>query len=63
MYLILYPSPRLDTEENYNSIFTTDMHRAYKCLNEKDVRIFKLDTLAEVKNIEVTYQEVVKEMT
>ena len=45
------------------SNFTTDMRKVAESLKEPGVKVYKLDSLTEVKNIEVTYQEIVKEMT
>jgi len=65
MYLILYPSNRMVSgpdKEVFDSIYTIDMHRVSKALSEKEVRVFKIDSLTEIKSIDITYQEVTKEM-
>ena len=64
MYLILFEHQGISGthQGTYEHIFTTDMHRVSKALESKECRVFKVDSLTEVKEIEVTYQEIVKEM-
>jgi len=47
-------------KDNYISYFTDDMHEAREAL-EDGARVYKLDSLTELKKIEVTYQEVTME--
>lgn len=72
MYLILrkndnghnFLSPTGMREENtYSSIFSEDIPYVSQCMSKPGVKVYKIGSLTEVKNIEVTYQEIVKEMT
>ena len=68
MYLILTPfrplvyKPLMNLTE-FVSNFTSDMRKVAESLKEPGVKVYKVDSLTEVKDIEVTYQEIVKEMT
>ena len=64
MYMILHPtSGMMSCERNgvFQALFTDDLHRVSQALDEKNVRVFKLDSLVEVKDIEITYQEITNE--
>lgn len=64
MYLILFPNTSmLRTNNNtWEHVFTQDMYRVSQALNQPEVKVFKLDGLTEIKEIEVTFQEIPKEM-
>ena len=68
MYLILFPdtsnimrgSMAVSTE--FNSIFTTDMNRVSKALENKDVQVYSLNRMTRIRDVKVTYEEVTQEM-
>jgi len=60
MYMVLYPSTpgSGNTEELYNVLYTTDTHNVSKALTKVGVRVFRIDDLTEIKEIEISYKEV-----
>ncbi len=67
MYLILYPSRGMisisQNNECFDSVFTHDLHRVSEALKINGVRVYKIDSLTEIKSVEVSYTEVPKELT
>ncbi len=66
MYLILMPqisqfNAYID-KENFNPGFTTDIERVMDALKSEGARVFKIDSLTEIKNIKATYEEITTEM-
>jgi hypothetical protein len=64
MYLILFPHQGISSSHTntFEAIYTKDMHRVSEALKLPNIKVFKLDSLVEIKEIEVTYQEIPKEM-
>lgn len=64
MYLILLLNDDLlhqrTPNECYQSCFTDDIEKVSKCLKD-GAKVYKLDSLTKVKEIEVTYQEITEE--
>lgn len=64
MYLILYPKNNSLGQHKhvvFESVFTEDKYYVAQCLEEAGVKAYKLDSLTELTEIEVTFQEVTKE--
>lgn len=70
MYLILFPESEnsyndLEPDEEivtFDSFFTCSKIKAYEALKKEGVKVYKLDNLQEVNNIELTFQESIKEL-
>lgn len=65
MYLILYPQ---NNGINYSAdIFqpscTSDMQKVSEALKKTGVRVYKLDSLTEITGVDITYQEIPKELS
>ncbi len=54
--------PQGERENAFFSFFTDDMKVVSEYLKKPEVKVYKLDRLTEVKEIEVTYLEIIKEI-
>lgn len=64
MYLILteYTDMCGYVSGKFEPMFTSDLHRVSFALKKENVRVFKIDTITEVKEVEVSYNEITTEM-
>ncbi len=66
MYLILHEEKGMchSLHTNYQAIYTSDLHGVSESLmRDPSVIIYKLDSLTEIKDVEVSYKEIPKELT
>jgi hypothetical protein len=64
MYLILQPShsPISGTKHrHYQSFFVDDINLVSQQIDEPGTIVYKLDSLTQLKDVEVTYQEITEE--
>lgn len=57
MYMIIFPQKGMCLGNK----FTDDLHRVSESLKDPEVRVYKLDGLTRITQVEITYQEITEE--